>query len=485
MNQRVATGVGSAPARGRRSKKAPSDEQAPVYLDVLDRLEVKAIWRYLRKQPPSFWLISTYFFFEYVRPQQIYESLEGFPYTQTVLIASAVAWLIEGLPLRKWTMGDTFIALYSLAVLTSTFSSYYPSDGMGRWDYYFPWVLVFILITNLVTTRGRIFIFIGAFLLWSLKMSQHATRSWMMDGFVFRQWGATGTPGWFENSGDFAVQMVIFIPLAIQFARVLQPHLGPVKKTILYAIAVTGIVGVLASSSRGGQLGALAALIFLGMWTARRYMNVRSLLGGAVVVMLVLVLLPEQQRERFTTMGDDRTSQLRLTLWENGLQIMNEHPGFGIGYGNWIPYYRSRYDPQGQVVHNIYLEAGSEMGYTGLLLLLFGLSSVFIINHRTRKIADNLGGDGEFFVSISHGLDAGLFGFMVSGFFVTVLYYPFFWIQLSLTVALHTAALNTRKRLRKAGVPVNGKVGSRGRGRGRGQATRPRRMAAPAARYGG
>jgi hypothetical protein len=40
-------------------------------------------------------------------------------------------------------------------------------------------------------------------------------------------------------------------------------------------------------------------------------------------------------------------------------------------------------------------------------------------------------------IGLTHGLDAGLFGYLVAGFFVTVFYYPFFWISYALTVALH------------------------------------------------
>jgi hypothetical protein len=38
---------------------------------------------------------------------------------------------------------------------------------------------------------------------------------------------------------------------------------------------------------------------------------------------------------------------------------------------------------------------------------------------------------------MAHGLDGALIGFLVGGFFVTVLYYPFFWINLAMTVALY------------------------------------------------
>ena len=35
------------------------------------------------------------------------------------------------------------------------------------------------------------------------------------------------------------------------------------------------------------------------------------------------------------------------------------------------------------------------------------------------------------------GLDAGVVGFVVPGFFVTVLYYPFFWVNLGFTGTLY------------------------------------------------
>jgi len=430
----------------RRTGQAAGAEA--VQTDYLDPLHGKAIWRFFRRQPASFWFLNLYLLFEYVRPQLIYQGMGEFSYTQTLLILTIIAWFLEGMRLRKWTAADTFMALYTALVLFTSIFSYYPAQARDRWDYYFPWVLVYILITNIINTRGRFLVFIGAFLLYSIKMSQHATRSWMMDGFRFRHWGATGAPGWFQNSGDFAVQMVVFVPLAVYFALALRPHVGKIKQAILWIIPMTGIIGVLGSSSRGGQLGAAMAV---GVLLLKSRLRFRALASGLAVAVLVVILLPQEQRDRFTEMGEDDTSISRLTLWEDGLEIMREHPVFGIGYGNWIRYYRTRYNPQGQVVHNIFLEAGAEMGYTGLLLFLFGLSTVFILNFKTRRVAGKLGPDGRFFTLISHGLDAGLAGFMVSGFFVTVLYYPFFWIQLSLTVACHMSALNTARRLRAPG----------------------------------
>jgi hypothetical protein len=39
--------------------------------------------------------------------------------------------------------------------------------------------------------------------------------------------------------------------------------------------------------------------------------------------------------------------------------------------------------------------------------------------------------------NLAWGFDGGLIGFAVSGFFITVLYYPYLWVNLAMTTALH------------------------------------------------
>jgi len=110
----------------------------------------------------------------------------------------------------------------------------------------------------------------------------------------------------------------------------------------------------------------------------------------------------------------------------------------GIGYANWADYYRKFVNPRGQLPHNIFVQAASELGYTGLLAFLLLIAYTFVVNARTRKLARRLP-QSDFLFGMANGLDGALVGYLVSGFFVTVLYYPFFWINLAMTVALHKA----------------------------------------------
>jgi O-antigen ligase len=130
--------------------------------------------------------------------------------------------------------------------------------------------------------------------------------------------------------------------------------------------------------------------------------------------------------------------------------MMKHHPVTGIGYKNWMKYVQAHYPPwraEGsdwdiyQLPHNIFIEAGAELGYTGLLLFCGLIGMTFYTNRKTRKLAKQFGEEGVFAFKMAKAFDVALVGYMVAGFFVTVLYYPFFWINYSLTVALHTIVM--------------------------------------------
>ena len=95
-------------------------------------------------------------------------------------------------------------------------------------------------------------------------------------------------------------------------------------------------------------------------------------------------------------------------------------------------------------MHNVFLQASTELGYAGLAAFLIMIGWTFRMNAKTRKRMRGRP-DGQYLHFMAMGLDAALVGFMVSGFFVTVLYYPYFWVNYSLTAALYTVARDKAK----------------------------------------
>lgn len=389
----------------------------------------------MKRQPPSFWLILTYLLFEYVRPQNIYEPLQGPPYARIVVILALFAFLFERRKLR-FGAPELLLVVFSVVVIASAVGAYYPHLSYDRLYVYFSWVIIYLLIANGVDTEERFLVFMLCFLLYSFKMSQFGTRSWAQDGFVFREWGATGAPGFFRNSGEFGIQMCIFLPLMVAFIQALGDNWPAWMRWIAWGVAATAVTGIVASSSRGAVLGIAAVGLWLLMKSRRK---IRAFVTLLVLTLLVYAIIPPEQKARLEAMGDDPTSVSRSTYWKHGLEIMQENPIHGIGYSNWAEYYATNYGTRA-LPHNIFIEAGAELGYTGLAVFAALLVCTFLINRNTRELAKRRPDGGRFAFYMAHGLDGAMVGFMVSGFFVTVLYYPYFWISLAMTVALNNAA---------------------------------------------
>ena len=401
------------------------------------RSRPRAIWRFLKTQPASFWLVNFYMFIEYVRPQQVWPAIDVIPWGLAALFLALAAVVLEGRLLKRPTTGaDPLLIVFSVIVVLSSFLAVYPDTAIQGWEVYLAWVLVYVLVTSTVTTEKRFFVFLLAFLLYSFKMSQHGFRSWVGNGFGFTDWGVTGAPGWFHNSGEFGIQMCIFLPLSVEFILALRRRWSRLTRWFFYLFPITAVGGMIASSSRGALVGGAGVGLW---WVLRSKQRVRALLAIAVIAVLTWTLVPPEQKARFETMGEDGTSTARLDRWEDGIRIAKEYPVFGIGYNNWERYYR------GRLSHNIFIEAAAELGFSGLFAFVALIVATFVINARTRRLLRRVPTSTPFMRHMAYGLDGALIGYMVSGFFVTVLFYPYFWVNLAMTVSLHVAARNARR----------------------------------------
>jgi putative inorganic carbon (HCO3(-)) transporter len=420
-----------AVAGGPAARKTPNDFSRSRLSGGVASLRPSAIWRWLKTQPFSVWFVLIYLFFEYVRPQTIYEGIAGPPYARIAIILASFSFLLERRKLRFGLL-EVLLAVFSFILIASCLTAYQPDASYDQLADYLSWMLIYLLIANAIDTEDKFLVFMFTFLLYSFKMSQHATRSWAEDGFAFRDWGVTGAPGWFQNSGEFGIQMCIFLPLIVAFILALG-HTWPRWMRIFgWGVAGTAVTGIVASSSRGALVG-LAAVAVWQILKSRHWFR-------TAVAWAVYLIMPDEQKLRFQASGEDKTSVSRTTYWHDGMEIMNDYPVLGVGYANWPEYYEVHYGVRA-LPHNIFIQAGAELGYPGLVALLALIGASFLVNRGTRELSRPPGGS-RFVYLMSHGLDGAMVGFIASGFFVTVLYYPFFWINLAMTAALRNAARN-------------------------------------------
>lgn len=420
---------------------------------ALLQLRMLNIWRSFLSSPMSFKLLGLYVFFEYVRPQSIYAFLAGPPWSLISILAALVAFLVEGRrPSLPSSIGLALLSFSVIMLLSSVFAED-PSRSVGDLKLFGNWLLVIVLVSGTVTTERRWFLFLAMFLLFSLKMSQHGFRSWIMRGFAFTGWGVTGGPGWFANSGEFALQMGIFVPLSAYLFVAVRPHLARMKRWLLLLLPISGVASIIASSSRGGLLAIAAVAVWAALRSRHKF---RAIFGLVVVAPVLWLIVPSAMKARFSTAGTDATSVLRLRYWKYGMEMAKDHPVLGVGVGNWESYYRSHYFVEGdslnrfnangelkiEVAHNSFVEVGSQMGFAGLAAFVGVLASIMLVNRRTRALLKPLGTRGRLLTMSARALDDGVIAFCIAGFFMSVALYPFVWFQVAMAAGLHSAARN-------------------------------------------
>ena len=423
--------------------KLPHKSKNRDDIDITDfyAVKIKSLWRGMRQEPLSFWFLIAYFFFEYVRPQQIYPAIDIIPWSQTMLLGMAISVYLDRSVRWVSNIENKLFILFCFIIVLSGVFAFMPSVSLANWKVIFNWFLVYFFLILIVNSEQRLFLFTLFYLLFSFKMAQHGFFSWARRGFSFTTWGLIGAGGWFQNSGEFATQMLIFSTLSAAFVMALREHWqGRLKRWFFYMMPFMGVMSVMGASSRGAQLGLAAIGVLLLIKSKAGFKTYISL---AFLGLLLFFILPEQQIERFSSIGHDTTSLTRIAYWKFGLQVMHEHPLLGVGYNNWLSYSTFK-APEGiffdriELPHNIFIQGGAELGYTGLICFILMILFVFITNARTRVLGKRL--HNKFLTYMAYGLDAGLVGYLVAGFFVTILYYPFFWVQMAMTVALHVIA---------------------------------------------
>ncbi|MDH5611260.1 MAG: O-antigen ligase family protein [Gammaproteobacteria bacterium] len=410
-----------------------------IELADLYAFKLGCLWRALKAEHLSLWMLCIYFFLEYVRPQDLYPVLDILPWTQVFLIATIVTAFFDHSVRWVSNAENKLLILFLIIATLSGIFAFMPGRSLKYWDVLGGWAIAYFLVINIVNTEKRLILFLLAYSLFNFNMAQHGSLTWIMRGFSFADFGLLGSPGYFRNSGEYAVQMLIFGSLAISIVVSLKGYWGQYKKWFFYLCAATGYMAVMGASSRGSQIG----LAVISVWfLLKQEGGFKGLFVLLVAVAFLYYLLPDKQLLRFQEIGEDENSLQRLTYYIHGInEVIPKHPILGVGYQNWLPYLNFTV-PEGmgpmqknQDPHNIYIQAAAELGLFGFLVFILLIVFAFKNNAQTRLLAKKI--DNNFYFNLSYGLDAGLIGYLIAGSFVTILYYPFFWVQISMIVMLN------------------------------------------------
>jgi len=441
------------PMRPRSKVSTPSPEPVisgtdlSVPINPLYRLKLKELWAQFKKEGPAFAMICGYLIIEYVRPQAIFPVLEIIPWGLLTLLFGLLFRLFEKNATFVNDGANYLVILFNLVILASCLNAQNPDVSWANIQICYYWLIIYFLVTNIVTNEARLLLFIGVFLLASAKLSFSLARIWAMRGFSFTSWGLQGPGGFLTNSGELSIQMLVYAPLALFLALFFRAYISKWMYRFLLLMPITAVMVVVGASSRGAQV-AMAYQFYPTLLKGR--LNLRNLLLAGLVGYAAYAAIPAAQIARFTAAGDDQTSQQRLLYWKRGFEIIQEHPVLGIGLRNFPSYFEQHY-PQdmlyqhAQLPHNIFIEVGTDAGYLGLALFVALIIKTMLLAKRVNRIAKHPAMAGYIYIPVARGLMAALWGYLIAGQFVTVTYYPFFWVNLAMMVCLANVTAQTAR----------------------------------------
>jgi probable O-glycosylation ligase (exosortase A-associated) len=238
------------------------------------------------------------------------------------------------------------------------------------------------------------------------------------------------------DGNDFALSVVIALPMCLYLMQ-------SAKSTFARGFWIVAIVvlfgAIMGTQSRGAALGVIAVLMYLWSRARRKAGGLILILGGALIVGVVASDAYLNRLETIAEYQENGSAMGRITAWKSGFQMANERPLNGMGPGCFPIAFGLFYAPPGYpwlTAHSLYFLTLGELGYPGLFLLLALLWVLYRDNQRIIKTIPTEATDAERdYRRLILAISASLVGFVVSGAFLSVLYYPHLYVLAGLIFA--------------------------------------------------
>ncbi len=307
----------------------------------------------------------------FVRPAEIVPGLEGVPIYEALIVTALVATgpaILRQLTLRSLQKNPITIGVLALPACVALSHLSHGQAGLAiEWgETMLKIVAYYLLLVSVMDSPARL----RRFLTWIGAMIVGVSLLALLDHFDYIDLAfqslryreldsATGEmvdlerlcgPGIFNDPNDLS--MILVVGMMIGVSRLGES--GTWRRGFwLVPLSIMGFALSL-THSRGGFLTLMAAITSL---MAARFGLKRTLLVASPLLIGLFTVFEGRQTSIDLTDQND-TSQHRIRLWRDGLQLLQRSPVFGIGAGRF-------HEEAGLVAHNSFVHAYAELGVVG------------------------------------------------------------------------------------------------------------------------
>jgi hypothetical protein len=266
-----------------------------------------------------------------------------------------------------------------------------------------------------------------------------------------------GIGGHLGDENDLALTLNMALPYA--YFLCLESKKKYIKLFFLSA-ALFFLLSNITSLSRGGFVGMVPLLLYCWWKTPGKF---KATLVAGLLLSGMLMFAGQAYWDEMDTIGDadDDTALHRRYLWGLAWQMFLDYPIMGIGPENFpwnVREYEAGNNPwgrdfAGKAVHSLYFTLLPELAIPGVILFCALLyynrkDTQYIIqlykNHTnlsesslaSTRWATNAPHELRKAYFIALAINGSSIGYLISGAFISVLYYPHFWLLTAITCTL-------------------------------------------------
>jgi putative inorganic carbon (hco3(-)) transporter len=246
----------------------------------------------------------------------------------------------------------------------------------------------------------------------------------------------SGTGNFLFDENDLALYLNTWLPFSY-FIMVTEKK---VKAKIALAFStICGVIGIVASFSRGGFVGFVCIMAVFWYFGKHKLITLSALLFMAATLYLIG---GEKYVNEMATITDttESTASERISTWNASLSMFLDQP-WGVGGNNfqvWFPKYQPvdmKRNMWGRVAHSIWFTILPELGVIGCIIYARIIWYNFRDALRIKRFKGMQKEDFDYLETIAHAFIGSMVGYFASGTFLSALYYPHFWYLTALIVA--------------------------------------------------
>lgn len=403
-----------------------------------EKLHLPSIKEELSSASAGIILLGFYFLFEFGSLQGLYSEIMRPLRLPFILAVSTLFYALFVLVFRNRSVtplvSRSFLIYILFVLIYGLITTRDPLTRVNSTKLFISYLEYYIVMTYAVKSLNSFLLLID---IWLASVAYSSLHGILQGGLV---WGNQ----WLSDENQFSLLLSTAVP--VSYFLFLNSKIMIKKACYLFCLSLY-VIGIVASTSRGGFLALAVAGLFI--WALGKH-KIKTIMIFITAVILAYSFAPPQFFSEIKTIGEgakERTANERTYLWSLACKMFLDKPVLGVGISNY-PEFVDIYDNKAEnrfssavnwkgtlyVAHSTPFTILAEGGIVQVLLIVFLMAVIYKNWKKINRYIRCFDKEHQksavitFIANLNNALFIAMLSYWIGASFITVDLFPFFWV---------------------------------------------------------